>query len=128
MAESILEQERSATYGMGLADRILHIGGRENAQTYIEFGSVEAVGMLIAQVLRDLPGGAPGFELAFAKAVARTTPGLPAVPAGWKLVPVEPSEKMQRAMAAQFNGTAREAMDAWAEALAAAPDLKEGAK
>lgn len=50
------------------------------------------------------------------------------VPAGWKLVPAESSEKMQRAMAAQFNGTAREAMDAWAEALAAAPDLKEGAE
>ena len=40
---------------------------------------------------------------------------------GWKRVPVEPTEKMQRAIAAQFNGTAREATDAWSEALAAAP-------
>lgn len=56
--------EQSATYGMHFGDRVLHIGGRENAAGYIEFGSVEAVRVLVGQVLRDLPGGAPGFELA----------------------------------------------------------------
>lgn len=55
--------EQSATYGMHFGDRVLHIGGRENAAGYIEFGSVEAVRVLVGQVLRDLPGGAPGFEL-----------------------------------------------------------------
>lgn len=55
------EGECSATYGMNIAQRILHVGGRENAQTYIEFGSVEAVRMLVAQVLRDLPNGYPDF-------------------------------------------------------------------
>ncbi len=53
-------QEKSATYGMQITDRILHIGGRENAQGYIEFGSVAAVRALVLQVIRDLPGGAPG--------------------------------------------------------------------
>lgn len=56
--------EPSATYGMHFGDRVLHIGGRENAAGYIEFGSVEAVRVLVGQVLRDLPGGAPGFALA----------------------------------------------------------------
>lgn len=55
------EGERSATYGMNIAQRILHVGGRENAQTYIEFGSVEAVRVLVGQVLRDLPNGCPDF-------------------------------------------------------------------
>lgn len=47
------------------------------------------------------------------------------VPQGWKLVPEVADEKMQRAIAAQFNGTAREAIDAWSEALAAAPQPPE---
>lgn len=55
--------EKSATHGMNLGQRILHVGGRENAQTYIEFGSVAAVRALVDQVLRDLPDGAPGFVL-----------------------------------------------------------------
>jgi len=43
----------SPTAGMNLWGRILHVGGRENANGYIEFGSVMAVGALIKQVLRD---------------------------------------------------------------------------
>ena len=35
------------------------------------------------------------------------------VPQGWLFVPKVADEKMQRAIAAQFNGTAREALDAW---------------
>ena len=46
---------------MNLHQRILHVGGRENAQTYIEFGSVAAVRALVDQVLRDLPDGAQEF-------------------------------------------------------------------
>ncbi len=55
--------EKSATHGMNLHQRILHVGGRENAQTYIEFGSVAAVRALVDQVLRDLPDGAQGFAM-----------------------------------------------------------------
>lgn len=36
---------------------------RENNQGYIEFGSVMAVGMLIDQVLRDLPAPAAQQEV-----------------------------------------------------------------
>ena len=43
----------SATKGMTLAERIVHVGGRENAQGYIEFGSPMAVKALIDHVLRD---------------------------------------------------------------------------
>ena len=55
--------EKSATHGMNLHQRILHVGGRENAQTYIEFGSVAAVRALVTQVLRDWPDGARGFAM-----------------------------------------------------------------
>ena len=55
--------EKSATHGMSLHQRILHVGGRENAQTYIEFGSVAAVRALVDQVLRDLPDGAQEFSM-----------------------------------------------------------------
>lgn len=55
--------EKSATHGMNLHQRILHVGGRENAQTYIEFGSVAAVRALVAQVLRDWSDGAHGFAM-----------------------------------------------------------------
>lgn len=65
------EGEHSATYGMNIAKRILHVGGRENAQTYIEFGSVDAVRALVGQVLRDLPNGCPDFP-----ATHPTTQGL----------------------------------------------------
>lgn len=45
----------SPTAGMNLGQRIKHIGGRENAAGYIEFGSVAAVRALIWQYLRDMP-------------------------------------------------------------------------
>lgn len=45
----------SPTTGMTLWERIQHVGGRQNAATYIEFGSVMAVQLLINHVLRDLP-------------------------------------------------------------------------
>lgn len=45
---------RSATYGMTLGERIAHVGGRTNAQSYTEFGSPMAVNALIQHVLRDL--------------------------------------------------------------------------
>ncbi|MGS1028796.1 hypothetical protein [Burkholderia glumae] len=52
-------REPSPTAGMNLGERIKHVGGRENAAGYIEFGSVAAVGALIKQVIRDLPRSAP---------------------------------------------------------------------
>jgi hypothetical protein len=53
--------KRSSTYGMNLAQRILHVGGRNNAAGYVEFGSLQAVEALIAQLLRDeeKPGANP---------------------------------------------------------------------
>ncbi|KQP43887.1 hypothetical protein [Pseudorhodoferax sp. Leaf274] len=45
--------EPSPTAGMTLAQRILHVGGRNNAAGYVEFGSTQAVAALIRQVLRD---------------------------------------------------------------------------
>jgi len=48
-------QEPSPTAGMTLAQRILHVGGRNNAAGYVEFGSTQAVDALVRQVLRDLP-------------------------------------------------------------------------
>lgn len=49
------EREPSSTAGMNIAQRILHIGGRNNAAGYVEFGSIQAVEALVRQVLRDLP-------------------------------------------------------------------------
>lgn len=49
------EQEPSPTAGMNIAQRILHVGGRNNAAGYVEFGSIQAVEALVRQVLRDLP-------------------------------------------------------------------------
>ena len=88
IAEPAEPAEPSATYGMHFGDRVLHIGGRENAAGYIEFGSVEAVRVLVGQVLRDLPGGAPGFELAATQPAAQTTEQAPVAwrymtPTGW---------------------------------------------
>ncbi|RQO58008.1 hypothetical protein DBR47_14550 [Paucibacter sp. KBW04] len=40
---------------MNIAQRILHVGGRNNAAGYVEFGSTQAVEALVRQVLRDLP-------------------------------------------------------------------------
>lgn len=48
------QDERSATHGMTLGERIAHVGGRTNAQGYVEFGSPMAVNALIQQVLRDI--------------------------------------------------------------------------
>lgn len=45
----------TATSGMNIAQRILHVGGRSNAAGYVEFGSIQAVEALVRQVLRDLP-------------------------------------------------------------------------
>lgn len=41
------------TQGMTLGQRIAHVGGRENAQGHVEFGSPMAVHALIQHVLRD---------------------------------------------------------------------------
>lgn len=54
---------QSPTAGMNLGDRIAHVGGRTNAQGYIEFGSWMAVDALIQHFLRDLrhePAAVPG--------------------------------------------------------------------
>jgi hypothetical protein len=48
------EPVASPTYGMNLGQRIAHVGGRENAAGYIEFGSPMAVQALINHVLRDI--------------------------------------------------------------------------
>jgi len=42
---------------------------------------------------------------------------------GWQAVPVEPAREMERAIAAQFCGTADEVRRAWAEGIAAAPSV-----
>lgn len=48
------EREPSPTKGMNIAQRILHVGGRNNQAGYVEFGSTQAVEALVRQVLRDL--------------------------------------------------------------------------
>ena len=57
-ASRALKQEPSPTAGMNIAQRILHVGGRNNAAGYVEFGSIQAVEALVRQVLRDLPATA----------------------------------------------------------------------
>lgn len=47
------ELPATQTQGMTLGQRIAHVGGRENAQGYVEFGSPVAVHALIQHVLRD---------------------------------------------------------------------------
>lgn len=54
-APAAVAQEPSPTAGMNIAQRILHVGGRNNAAGYVEFGSIQAVEALVRQVLRDLP-------------------------------------------------------------------------
>ena len=49
----------SPTAGMNIAQRILHVGGRNNAAGYVEFGSIQAVEALVRQVLRDMRQTAP---------------------------------------------------------------------
>jgi hypothetical protein len=53
------EPVASPTAGMNMAQRILHVGGRNNAAGYVEFGSIQAVEALVRQVIRDLPATAP---------------------------------------------------------------------
>jgi R67 dihydrofolate reductase len=49
----------SPTEGMNIAQRILHVGGRNNAAGYVEFGSIQAVDALVHHVLRDLEPAEP---------------------------------------------------------------------
>ena len=58
-AAAAAQQEPSPTAGMNIAQRILHVGGRNNAAGYVEFGSIQAVEALVSQVLRDLPAPQP---------------------------------------------------------------------
>lgn len=51
--------EASPTAGMNIAQRILHVGGRDNAAGYVEFGSIQAVEALVRQFIRDLPAKRP---------------------------------------------------------------------
>ena len=93
----------SQPHGMNLGERIKHVGGRENAQGYIEFGSVMAVRALINQVIRD-------------------THPAPGVSDGWQLVPIEPTaEMLQAALKVATPGALRAA---WARMLAASPVQK----
>lgn len=64
-------QEPSPTAGMNIAQRILHVGGRNPpGSTYVEFGSIQAVEALVKHVLRDLQpspavqGGCTGYGAA----------------------------------------------------------------
>lgn len=61
-AAPVAQGEPSPTAGMNIAQRILHVGGRNNAAGYIEFGSIQAVEALVRQVLRDLPKPAPASQ------------------------------------------------------------------
>lgn len=45
---------KSPTYMLSYTQRILHVGGRTNSQSYVEFGSVQAVKAMINHVIRDL--------------------------------------------------------------------------
>jgi hypothetical protein len=54
-----MQDEPSPTAEMNIAQRILHVGGRENAAGYIEFGSIQAVNALVKQAIRDLPTSRP---------------------------------------------------------------------
>lgn len=73
----VVARKESPTAGMNIAERILHVGGRNNAAGYVEFGSIQAVQALVRQVLRDLPDALQQ-----------------AAPVGWKLMPPEPTEAM----------------------------------
>lgn len=52
-AAPVAKLEPSPTTGMNVAQRILHVGGRNNAAGYVEFGSIQAVEALIQHALRD---------------------------------------------------------------------------
>lgn len=132
----------SPTAGMNLGERIKHVGGRENAAGYIEFGSVAAVRALVRQYLRDLPApqpatterkGGPVFLVATGEIYEGeetyqryegSPPPLcdfevlytsPQVPEGFALVPVEPTPEMIRCAEMWddgFEGAYARALDA----------------
>ena len=65
-------KEPSPTAGMNMAQRIQHVGGRNNPpdSTYVEFGSIQAVEALAKQYLRDydpLPELTPDLALILGK-------------------------------------------------------------
>lgn len=55
--------EPSPTAGMNMAQRILHVGGRNNAAGYVEFGSVQAVQVLVLQFLRDMASATKSLDV-----------------------------------------------------------------
>lgn len=59
-----VDAQESPTKGMSLGERIAHVGGRNNAQGYIEFGSPMAIDALIQRALRDMAtaGNAGAFQ------------------------------------------------------------------
>lgn len=57
--QGLTDEQPSPTAGMTIEQRILHVGGRNNAAGYVEFGSTQAVRALVHQVLRDLPKHTP---------------------------------------------------------------------
>jgi hypothetical protein len=106
----------SPTAGMNIAQRVLHVGGRNNEAGYVEFGSIQAVEALVRQVLRDLP--APKQ----------------AEPEGYKLVPVEPTQEMCDAArwseygeetSSQYEVSDDFIKSVWDSLLAAAPNPPE---
>lgn len=58
-AARLVADSPSPTDGMNIAQRILHVGGRNNEAGYIEFGSIQAIEALVGQVLRDVKRAAP---------------------------------------------------------------------
>ena len=53
VAPTVVPDKPSQTLGMSMAQRILHVGGRNNSAGYVEFGGVQAVEALVRQALRD---------------------------------------------------------------------------
>ena len=53
VAPTVVPDKPSQTFGMSMAQRILHVGGRNNSAGYVEFGGVQAVEALVRQALRD---------------------------------------------------------------------------
>lgn len=51
------------TAGMNMAQRIMHVGGRNNAAGYVEFGSVQAVQALVQQFVRDMPPATDSLDV-----------------------------------------------------------------
>ena len=53
VAPTVVPDKPSQTFRMSMAQRILHVGGRNNSAGYVEFGGVQAVEALVRQALRD---------------------------------------------------------------------------